>query len=329
MPDSKLQQLLCGGLFALASMPALHNAHAQDYPAKPLRWLVGTAVGGGNDLLARLVAEKLSGKLGRRVVVDNRTGASSQIAMELAAKSAPDGYTLYLISATATINQAFQRAGRSVDVLRDFDGITRMTSQSNILLVPVTSSVRSVNDLITYAKSRPKGLTYGSSGGGSSSYLSAELFNHMAKVRTNHIPYKGGVPVLIDLIGGQLDFTFGLYSSTQAHVNSGKLHAVAVTGKNRVSLLPNVPTVDESGLPGYEVVGWYGAVVPVGTPKAVIKLLNTQIIEIMQMPDVRDRIRQDAAEVSSLSSEEFARYLKEDIAKWTKLVKDAGLRIDE
>jgi len=322
---TSLQILIYGLSFGITAF-APPAAFSQEYPTRPIRWLVGAAPGGGNDLLARMVGEKLSLAFGKRVVIDNRVGASSLIAMELAKKAQPDGYTLLSVSATATSNQALRR-NQSIDVLKDYEAIARMTSQPNILLVPAASPVRSVSNLIAAAKARPGGINYGSSGVGTSLHLSAELFSFMAKVNIKHVPYKGGGTMLVDLVSGQIDLAFGLLASARPHVEAGRLYPVAVTGRNRIATLPNVPTMDESGLPGYEVVGWYGVVAPAGTPKLIVNLLSANIIKVMQLPDVRKSIQQQAAEVSTATPDEFAKDMRDEVVKWSKLLKHIELSV--
>ena len=301
-------------------------AHAQGYPAKPIRWIVPFAPGGPSDLLARTVGQKLTDAWGQQVLIDNRAGANGVVGSELAAKSAPDGYTLLSgTSGTHGINASLY-AKLPYDTVGDFAPITRVGQVPFALVAHPSLPARTVNELIRLARLQPGRISYAS--GGSPSQLAAELFKSMARVDLLHVPYKGAAVAITDVIGGQVSITFGGVALAAPQVKEGRLRALAVTGSRRSSVLPEVPTVAESGVPGYEVSTWYGAFAPGGTPHAIVARINAEIVRIMQLPEVRERLLSQAFEPLADTPERFAALVRAEIVKWARVVKESGARAD-
>ncbi|HWI13434.1 MAG TPA: tripartite tricarboxylate transporter substrate binding protein [Burkholderiales bacterium] len=312
---------------AMAMVGALHCAHAQHYPAKPVRLIVPYPPGGGTDTLARVVSQKLSETLGQQVIMDNRPGAGANIGMELAARSSPDGYTLVL----ATISNAISASLYSklnYDLVRDFSPVTLLATTPHLLAVHPSLPVRSVKDLIALAKARPGQLVYSSAGSGTPTHLAGELFDHMAGVKMTHVPYKGGGPSVIALVGGEVTASFATMPSVLPHMKSGKLRGVAVTTAQRSTSAPDLPTIAESGLPGFEMGSWYGLMAPAGTPAAVVGQLNAEAIKVLRLPDVKQRLDLSGFEALTSTPEEYAAYTRAEIDKWAKIVKASGARAE-
>ena len=306
------------------------TAYAQPYPAyptKPLRVLVGFQPGGGSDILARTIGQKLTESWGQPVITDNRSGAGGTIAMEIVAASAPDGYTLLLTSGSQVTNASLVTKVK-FNVIKAFAPISQMTSQPYVWLVHPSVPVRSVKEMIAYAKIRPGALNFGSSGTGSSAHLGMELFKHMAKVDLMHVPYKGSGQALIDLLAGQVQMLFASAISSAPHLRSGRLRAIAVSSAKRFSTLPDIPTVAESGLPGFEFTGWYGISAPARTSRVIIGKLNQEIVRLLQTPDVLEKLAADGAEAAPSTSEQFRMTIENEIRKWTKVVREAGIKLE-
>lgn len=308
---------------ALAAVSLAGVAAAQDYPTKSIRFLVGYAPGGGTDTMARTVAAKLTDSLGQQVIVDNRPGANANLAAEIASKATPDGYTVMFISVSHAISKSlYKKLG--YDLVRDFTPLINISSVPMFVVVPPPSSPKSVSDLIALAKS--KSINYASSGDGSPEHIAAELLKSMAKINMVHVPYKGGAPSAVALISGEVQVGFNTAPVAVPHIKSGRMRALAVTSAKRNPALPDVPTVAESGVPGYDMINWYGAVVPTGTPAVAINRLNADINKALQLPDVRDRLSRLGADPLGGSAKSFGDYIKSEIAKYAKVVKDGGLK---
>jgi len=302
------------------------DALAQTYPTKYIRVFVPAPAGGGTDILARIIGQKFTESWGQQVVIENRGGASGTIAAEMAAKSAPDGYNLFMIySGILTINPSLFKK-LPYDPIKDFEPVAIFVQVPNILVVHPSVPVKSVKELIALAKSKPGQLNCASSGIGVSNYMCMELFKGMTGVDWMHIPYKGGAPAMIDLLGGQVQVMFNNLVELAPHIKAGKLRALAVATPKRISAMPDLPTVAEAGVPGYEVLLWYGMVAPAGTPKEIIKKLNTEILKIQQMADVKERLDKMGAEPIDYTPEQMADYIKVEMAKWAKVIKDAGVK---
>jgi tripartite-type tricarboxylate transporter receptor subunit TctC len=309
-------------------LAAAFHAAAQEYPNHTIRMVAPFAPGGATDALARLVSQKLSERWRHSVIVDNRPGAGGNIGAEIAARSAPDGYTLLVAGAPHAINMTLYRK-LSYDLARDLVGVNRIAGYPSAIVVHPSVPAKTVKELIALARSRPGELNFGSPGPGSPNRLAIELFMMMAKVRMVHVPYKGGSGQMVtDLVSGQVQVaSIGLPPSMQ-YVNSGRLRAIAVTGSKRSALLPAVPTVSESGLPGFDVTSWYGIFAPAALPGNLVTKVNGDITAVLQAQDIRDRLERLGAEPSPQSPDDFARFVREEIAKWAKVVKASGATAD-
>ncbi len=318
---------LGGLLLAIAVVAgATGDAIAQTYPTKLIKVFVAAPPGGGTDILGRIVAEKFTKAWGQQVVIDNRGGASGTIAAQMAARSAPDGYTLFFVaSAIVTINPHVVK-NMPYDPIKDFDPVAMFVQVPNILVVHPSVPANSVKELIALAKAKPGQLNWASSGLGVSNYMAMELFKTMTGVDCVHIPYKGGAPAMVDLLGGQVQVMFNNLVELAPHINAGKLRALAVGTPKRIAALPDLPTVAEAGVPGYEVLLWYGMIAPAGTPKDIITKLNTEIAKIQKMPDVLERLAKMGSEPIENTPEQMGDYIKEEMAKWGKVAKEAGLQ---
>ena len=295
-----------------------------DYPVKPVRIIVGASTGGGVDITARMLAIKLSELFKQQFVVENRAGASGNIGTEQAARAAPDGYVLLMGTiGTLTINPGLYK-NLSFDTVRDFAPIARAADATNILVVHPSVPARNVKELTAVAKQRPGELLFGSPQNGTAGHLAGELFNSMAGVKLVHIPYKGGAPAMIDLISGQLQLMFATTSTSLQHIRAGKLRALAVTTAKRAALVPELPTMIESGLPGFEVNNWYGLVAPAKTPPEVIAVLNRQVRAALEAPDVKEAMLKQGLDPAGGTPEEFGAYIRSELAKWSKVIRASG-----
>ena len=303
------------------------SASAQTYPSKPLRWVVGVSAGGATDVTTRLVAHRVSEQIGQQIVVDNRVGAAGNIGAEIVAKSAPDGYTLLTTLASYASNQAvLQRV--PFDLVRDLSHITQLTTQSYILLVHSTVPATTVKELAALALKSPRTLAYGSSGIASLQHLAGVLLGSVAGFEAVHVPYKGGAPALSDLVSGRLQFFFGVMLSSMPHIKSGKLNPIAVSSRRRSQVFPDVPTIAESGYPGYVVDNWYGVAVPAKTPSAVVAKLHAELVRALKTPMLEQRLRTDGSEPGGSSPEQTAVIVRDDLQRWRKIVKEAGIKAE-
>ena len=304
-------------------------AAAQGFPSRPLKIVATFEPGGASDILARLLAPRLAESLGQPVLVENRPGAGGNTGTDYVAKSAPDGHTLVMgYIGTHAVNPTLYPK-IPFDAVRDFAPVAFVASIPSALVVHPSVPAKSVPELVALAKSRPGALNYGSGGSGTAPHLGAELFKLMAGVDLVHVPYKGSGPAVTDLLSGQLSLMFNTMIQTIPHVQSGKLRALAVTSARRSAALPELPTVAEAGLPGYAMVGWFGVLAPAGTPKEAVARLNGDILKALALPDVKERLAKLGSEPTDIRTpEQFGDYIKAEIAKWARVVKAAGMRID-
>ncbi len=301
------------------------QAAGQSYPQRPVRVLVGLAPGGGTDTYARIISQKLTDTLGQQFIVDNRPSAGGNVAGELAARAVPDGYTLWVATPTSVINPNLWRDVR-YDVLKDFAPVVQLVDSQFVLSVRNTVPVTSVKELIAYARSQPQTVAYASSGVGSSNHLAGELFKTMAGIDLVHIPYKGAGPAISALLAGEVGVIFSSSASVIGHAKAGRVRILAVTGLKRTPIAPDIPTIAESGVPGYSVSGWYGFVTAAKTPKAVIERLNTAVNNAL--PELRERYASLGADVSGGTAAEFGVFLKSEHEKWARVVKLSGAKVD-
>jgi len=313
-------------LFALLLICFSASSYSQSWPNKPIRYIVPFPPGAFNDTLGRTISTELSKTLGQPMVVDNRPGGNSVIGTELAAKSPPDGYTLFGAALPFSAIQSLHKV--SFDVTKDFAPITLAGFSANMLVVNPAFPVNSVKDLIAYAKANPGKVNYGSSGNGTSVHLAMELFKSMTGTYMLHIPYKGSAPVVTDLIAGQVDVMFDNTPNVIGHVRAGKMRALAVTTAQRSPLAPEIPTVAEAGVPGYDQTAWFGVLAPAGTPRDIIGRLNTEIIKVLNSADVKERFAKQGVEVRTSTPEQFSAFLNSDVARWGKVIRDAGIKSD-
>jgi len=300
-------------------------AVAAEYPAKPIRMIVAFPAGGGTDIVARIVAQKLTDSWGQQVLVDNRGGSGGVIGTELAARAAPDGYTVFMATTgNLTVNPSLYKK-LSFDVMRDFEPVTLAVSLSFVLVVHPSVPVTSLQGLIALAKARPGQLSYASAGSGSATHLGMELFKSVTALKIEHIPYKGSTPAIADLLAGQVQVALGDTIVTLPHIRTGRLKPLAVTSAKRSPLLATVPTVAESGVAGFEFTNWYGIVAPSGTPQPVLAKLSAEFVRILGMPDVVDKLAAQGVNPVGNSPQEFREIIKTEIARWAKVIKDANI----
>lgn len=322
---------LSAGLFstlvfcaALAAPPA---AQAQNYPAKPVHIIVPFAAGGPADIYARFLGQKLQESMGQAFVVEDRPGGGSLIGTDAAAKSAADGYALLMMSNTHTVNESLI-AKKPFELLRDFLPVAPVNQSDLVLVVHPSVSVNNLKELMALAKAKPHVLNYASSGPGTPYHMAGELFKAMAGLDIVHVPYKGSSGARTDILGGQVQMMFDAITTMAPNVRAGKLKAMGTTGRTRSSVLPDVPTVAEAGVPGYEAVIWLGLMAPAGTPRPILERLNTEIRKIVNSAEVRDAWAKQGAAPMSMSIDEFGAWIREDIAKWAKIVKVSGAKVD-
>lgn len=302
-------------------------AWAQDYPAKPVRVIVPFAPGGGTDLMARVVVQKLGETLGGTWVIDNRGGAGGTIGSDLAAKSPPDGYTLLVVSGAHAINPSLH-ARLPYDTERDFAPITMITSGPGLLVVHPSLPARTVKEFIALAKARPGQLNFASAGIGTPPHLAGELFKTMAGIGMVHVPYKGNGPAYIDLLAGHVPVMFPTIPTAIPHVRAGKIRALAVTTAKRTAIVPELPTISESGVPGYDTSSWYGLLAPAGTPAAIVSKVQQGVARVLRSPEVGQKLKADGLELVGNTPEQFAAAIKSEIAKWAKVVKASGAKVE-
>ena len=311
--------------FTLAATCAPASAaDSAAYPNRPIRMIVGFAPGGGTDTTARALTPKLSERLGQQVIVDNRPGAAGNIATEITTKAPADGYTILMGTIAALSINPTLYGNLPFDPQRDLLPVTRAVDSTNILVVHPSVAAKSVKELIALAKT--KSLNGGSSGIGGAGHLALELFNVMAGTKITHVPYKGGGPAMTDLLGGQINLIFATAASAIPHVQPGKIRALAVTTTKRSQLVPDLPTVAESGLTGFEANNWYGIVVPAKTPRTIVDRLNREFVAVLKMPDVHDILFKQGLDAAPSTPEQFGAYIKSETAKWAKVIKASGAK---
>jgi len=316
-------QFVVAIIAAAAAAPA---ATAAQWPQRPVRMLVGFAPGGGTDATARAIAPKLSELLGQQVVIDNRPGATGNIAADITAKANPDGYTILMGTIAALAINPSLYAKLPFDPVKDLAPVTRAVDSTNVLVLHPSVPAKSVKELIALAKAKP--LNCGSSGVGGAGHLALELFNLQAGTRITHVPYKGGGPAMIDLLAGNIQLIFATAASAVGHIKSGKIRALAVTTAKRAPLVPDLPTIAETGLKGFEANNWYGVVVPGKTPRPIIDRLNKDVAAALLMPDVKELLFKQGLDVAPDSPEAFGAYIKSETVKWAKVIKSAGLKAE-
>jgi tripartite-type tricarboxylate transporter receptor subunit TctC len=319
----RLIRMLVCSCFTLA----MALANAQSYPAKPVRVIVPFPPGAGADITTRLFAPRLSEALGQAVVVENRAGAAGNIGAEVVARAAPDGYTLLTAPASLAISQTLYKK-LSFDLLRDFQAVSMLASVPFVLVVHPSLPARSVKDLIAFAKARAGQINYASSGNGSAPHLTTEMLKMQARIDVVHVPYKGTPLAVIDLLTGQVSFMFANPLSILPHVNSGRLRALGVTSAKRNAATPQLPTMAESGLPGFESGTWFAVLAPAGTPREVVERLSADIVKLTQHSDTREKLAAQGAEALTMSPAETAAYLRSEVTKWGKVVEASGARVE-
>ena len=308
------------------AMTAAANAAA--YPDKPIRMLVGFAAGGGTDTTARTIGGPLSEALGQQIIVDNRPGAAGNIAADITAHSVPDGYTILMgtIAALAINPSLYQKL--PFDPIKDFEPISLAVSSMNVLVVHPSVAAKNVKELIALAKAQPGKLTYGSSGVGGAGHLAGVLFDQLAGTKMIHVPYKGGAPAIIALVSGEVNMVFATAETAVPQVKAGKIRALGVTTAKRSALLPDLPTIAEGGLPGYEANNWYGLLAPAKTPAAIVERLNREVVKVLNMPNVKEQLFRSGLDASPSTPKEFGAYIKSEMAKWSKVVKASGAKAE-
>jgi tripartite-type tricarboxylate transporter receptor subunit TctC len=310
--------------YALALAAVVAGAAAQQYPSKPVRFVVPFVAGGPTDIQGRMLGEKLSQRLGQQFIIDNRGGANGNIGLEITAKAPPDGYTIVIATVgTWAVNPSLYK--QPFDVTRDFAPIIQVSTSPAVLVVHPSVPARNVKELIALAKSKPGQLNYGSSGVGGLGHISGALFGLMTGTKMVHIPYKSSAPSLTDLIAGQIQVLFNNAISTVPHINSGKARALAVTSLKRMQALPDLPTLDEAGVKGYDNSSWSAVGAPAGTPKEIISKLNSELAAILKLPDIQEKSAAVGADIIGGTPEQFAAYLKSEIAKFARVVKEAKI----
>lgn len=315
--------------FAISGITAVQaqDKAAADYPNKPIRMIVPFAAGGGLDITARLIGQKLTEKWGQNVVIDSRPGAATIIGTEIAAKSVPDGYTMLMITTTFAINPSLY-AKLPYDPIKDFAPVTQLNFQPNILVVSASAQVSSVKDLITLAKAKSGELTFATPGAGSAPHLSAELFKRMAGIEMIHVPYKGIPPAITDVIGGRVTMLFTTTISAAPHIKTGKVKALALTSAKRLDNMPGVPTIGET-LKGYQAEAFQGMIAPAGVPRGIIEKLGKEVAAIVKLPEIEKTFEASGAIAVGSSPAEFTAFIKSEAAKWSKVIKEAGIKLEQ
>ena len=320
------RRTLLGGVSFAALASRIPAAVAQGYPSRPIRYVVPFAAGAGVlDIMARIVSQHLGTSLGQQVVVDNRPGAGGNVGAEIAAKAAPDGYTM-LMGNTALVVSPYLFAKLPFDPLTDFVPVTQVNSAPLLLVVHPSLPVRSVAELVAYAKARPGKLNYGSGGIGTTPFLATELFKSMAGIDVVHVPYKGGAPALADLVAGQLSFMIENVPGTLPFVKDGKLRALAITSRQRLALVPEVPTMIEAGVPGYEMIGWNGIFLPKGTPAEIVTRLNADLVKVLGTAEMKEQLARLGAEPVGGTPQQFGAFVQAESRRWGKIIKDLGIK---
>jgi tripartite-type tricarboxylate transporter receptor subunit TctC len=318
--------ITCGiGLIAISISITPTAAEAQSYPSRPSRFIVPFPPGGSTDIYARIIGPRLADALHQQVVIDNRPGAGGALGADLAAKAAPDGYTIWLGQTNNLAIGPAMRSKNSYDPVRDFTPITLLMRAPQVLVVNAGAPIASIKNLIAAAKLKPGTLTFASAGIGSSGHITGELLNQTAGVKITHVPYKGASPAMIDLRGGRVTYLATSLASAAQSVKDGKIKAIATTGAKRARLMPDVPTVSESGVPGFEVESWHGILAPALVPRDIIARLNREIVAILGKPEVREALLTEGGEITTGTPEAFAAFLKSEVVKWAGVIKESGI----
>ena len=314
-------------LIATITLTLSALALAQTYPTRQVRIVVPFPPGGTSDILARTIGARLSAPLGQPVVIENRPGAGGNIAADHVAKSAPDGYTLIMGTSSLAISQSLYKK-LTYDLVQDFAPITQAVNYTNLLVVHPSAGVKSVDELLKLARAKPGSLSYGTAGNGTPPHMTGELFKAYTSVNIVHIPYKGGAPAIADLIAGQIPMMFDNVPPLLPHVRAGKIQALAVTSLARIGVLPDVPTLHELGLKDFDAVGWNGLLAPAGTPRDIVARLNAEVVRVLRIPEVRDQLTSQGADIVGNSPEQFAAWIRAEVKKWAEVVKVSGAKID-
>jgi tripartite-type tricarboxylate transporter receptor subunit TctC len=326
---SKLAAIATGVIVGTAGLASLVSpSHAQDWPSRPVKIIVPFAAGGPADIYARFIGQKLQETLGQPFVVDNRPGAGAVVGTDAVAKSVADGYTLLLMSNTHTVNESLI-PNKPYQLMRDFVPVAPINYSDLILVVHPSVPAMTLPELLKAARTAPNAMNYASSGPGTPYHMAGELFKAMADVQITHVPYKGSSGARTDTIGGQVQMMFDAVTVMSEHVRAGKVRAIGTTGAARSSVMPNVPTIAEAGVPGYEATIWLGLIAPRGTPPAVISKLSAEVVKIASRPDVRDEWAKQGAVPMTMNPDEFTRYMNADIEKWARIVKISGAKPDQ
>ncbi|HEX2829775.1 MAG TPA: tripartite tricarboxylate transporter substrate binding protein [Burkholderiales bacterium] len=313
----------------LTLVSAADVAHAQQtYPARPIRMLVPFAPGGGTDISARVIGQKMTEQLHQTIIVDNRTGASGHIAMEIAARAAPDGYTLIMSTVAPMAFSPALFKSLPFDTLKDYAPVALASSTVFAIVVPPSLPAKNLRELIALARSQPGKMTYASGGTGGASHIATELMQLMAGTSMVHVPYKGGGAALPEVMSGQVSLLFADVIGARGYVAAGKLRALGVTSKVRSKIMPDVPTISEAGLPGYEMTSWNGVLAPAGTPRPIVDRLNAVIVRVLPLPDVAEKLAGDGSEFGRNTPEQFAAFVRSEYAKWGKIIRQAKIRIE-
>jgi tripartite-type tricarboxylate transporter receptor subunit TctC len=313
-------------LLGWALAPA--DATAQAAPGKPVRWIVPFPPGGGVDITTRTIAQHLTTRLGQPIVIDNRGGANGNIGAEAAARSAPDGTTLLMATAGNIVINPHIYTKLAFDPVKDLVPVTPTVDVINVLVVHPSLPVQSVKELIALARARPDQINFAASGAGGSDHIAAELFKGMSGARLTHVPYKGGAPAMVDLVAGHVELMFATMAVAIGPIKSGRLRPLGLTSRTRYELLPQLPTIGEAGLPGYEAAWWFGAFVPAGTPRTVVARLNEEMRAVLQLPDIRQRLLESGLVATGSSQEAFAAFVQAESRKWAKLAQERNLRVE-
>lgn len=324
MNPVKFARIACAALAAAACGAVFAQT---GYPSKPVRMIVPSSAGGGTDIVARIIAPELTKRLGQQVVIENRPGAGTMIGIEIAAKSPADGYTVLMGLSTLAINSAIYKKV-PYDPRRDFAPITQAISSASIIVVHPSVPVKTLKELISFARARPGQLNYASAGTGTYPHMTMELFLSMAKLKMVHIPYKGTAPAMIDMIAGQVATMAATVLTGMPHIRSGRLRALGITSLQRASAAPEIPTVAEGGLPGYESVQWYGVLAPARTPRDIVNRLHAEVTGVLKQPEIKARFANDLADTVGNSPDEFTSFIQRELVKWAKVASDAGIRAD-
>lgn len=316
--------LVCGTLAVAVVTPA--PTWAQQYPSKPVKIIVAFAPGGGNDFIARFIAQRLSASLGQQFIVENKPGAGGSIGFEAGVRSPPDGYTLTLISSSYTVNPSLYKL--KFDPVADITPIIQLSHGPLIVVVNPSLPVKNIEELIALAKAKPGQITFASAGSGSNAHLAGELFASMARIKMTHVPYKGTGPALTDTLAGQTNVMFGTNSSVLPHVRTGRLRALAVTTTKRLTAEPNIPTVAESGVPGYDVALWHGLIGPKGLSRSTVDRINGEVTKILKLQETAEKLQNDGVSPAGGTREQFLATIREEIEVWRKVVKEAGVKVE-